>query len=251
MTKDKNVGLGALIKRAVSRKSVASIFKPKINPPPFNLAAVEEATKLALADGHRLLQTHFYHQDPKEHVRILLNLMALKRGDLIIDAGCGIGETSLLMSDLRPDLRFILANISQMQLDMCPRGPQYHHVLTDCHNADLPNGEADWVMYNSSLVQMDYAAALKDAYRVLKPGGRLFINEIVNASVYSTNELERQLAFRVVSQEQMMDFVCGAGFDVTRAVFLPFESKHFIDKLPDESRAMWLMPMVLTAIKKG
>ena len=91
--------------------------------PPFNLAAVERATIAGMRDGHRLFQTHRYAADDTAQVRLLLDVLAPPRNATILDAGCGIGEVSRLMAALRPDLFFVMSNISPRQLATVPGRP--------------------------------------------------------------------------------------------------------------------------------
>lgn len=67
--------------------------------PNFNLEMVDAATRLALAEGMRVLQTHRYAQDDNEHVSILSQVFALPAG-VVVDAGCGLGEVARLMCEI-------------------------------------------------------------------------------------------------------------------------------------------------------
>jgi ubiquinone/menaquinone biosynthesis C-methylase UbiE len=148
---------------------------------PEQLAQLEAATHLALAGGHRLLQTHRLSPDDRVQVEILLDWLAPPVGGVVLDAGCGFGEVSRIMSELRPDLQFILANICTLQLAHCPSGPQFRPALMHCEHMNLPDASVDAVMFHSALMQMDARAALAETARVLKPGGVVTLFELAHS----------------------------------------------------------------------
>jgi SAM-dependent methyltransferase len=149
------------------------------NPPPFDLAKVDAATAVLLAEGVRLFQTHFYAHDKEEHVRLLLRWMAPPMGAVVVDMGCGVGEVARLMRAARPDLEFVLVDLSRRKLDHCPTGEGFYRVLADAHATGLPGERADVVMFHSALINMDAQHALAEATRLLKPGGICFVNELI------------------------------------------------------------------------
>lgn len=181
--------------------------------PPFNLAMVEHETVAQVVAGHRILQTHRYAERDDDHVRILLHALAPPADALVLDAGCGIGEVSLLMSTVRPDLQFILANISPYQLSLCPAGPQFRLMPADCHALPLPDSSVDCAMFSSALCQMDIGVALREAWRVLKPGGILLVNDMVHEGGHNVR-IEEAVAARVLHTDGLLDEVEAAGFDL-------------------------------------
>ena len=50
------------------------------------------------------------------HCARLLELMSPKPGAVVLDAGCGFGAVAKHMAELRPDLRFHLLNLTDVQL---------------------------------------------------------------------------------------------------------------------------------------
>lgn len=218
--------------------------------PPFNLEAVNYATDIALASGHRVLQTHRFAPTDLEQVKYLLNLMNPTEGAVVLDAGCGVGEVSKIMSQIRPDLKFILLNISQYQLDHCPTGPQFLHVLGDCHEINLPDYCVDAVMYSSTLCQLDTEVALKEAHRVLKTGGVLLINDMVRTGG-DGHEMEKLLAARVLSLSELED--CLVTFAISK-FFIPRVTTEFLKDLLATDGCERLMdnvhPVIVVAYKQ-
>lgn len=218
--------------------------------PPFNLALVEQATAHEVANGHRILQTHRYAALDVDHVAILLRALAPPPGAVVLDAGCGIGEVARLMAAARPDLRFILANISPLQLSMCPAGPQFDAVLADCHALPLVDAAVDCVMFSSALCQMDIGVALAEARRVLKPGGILLVNDMAHRDGHQAR-IEQVLAARVLDADSLLDEVEAAGFALEWFGTPDNNADHFIELageigLREDVRGLY--PIIIRAI---
>lgn len=219
------------------------------NAPAFNLAAVEAATTAGVAAGHRVFQTHKYAATDAEHVAYLLEILAPPPGALVLDNGCGIGEVPRLMHQTRPDLRFVLVNLSEMQLGMCPQGRQFIPLVCDSHRLDLPANCVDAVMFSSSLCQMDEARALAEAYRVLVPGGTLLVNEPTRVSG-DGQALEQALACRTLTFNEMLAAIEHAGFKVNLHL-RPVGSSEHMRRLMGEGAHMMdnVEPLIVKAAK--
>lgn len=194
--------------------------------PPFNLAHVEEATRHGLMRGHRIMQTFRYSMDDDEHVEILLDIFDPPQSSYVLDAGCGVGEVSHLMARQRPDLSFLMVNISPYQLQFCPMGKHFGTRLGDFHELAVDTGTVDAVMFNSALVQMDERIALAQAYRVLRPGGLLMVNEPVRVSG-DPGELEKRLACRTLTPVDLLVSIADAGFVVTASIWPEYTDTYF------------------------
>lgn len=219
--------------------------------PPFSLDTVNAATADIMARGHRVLQTHMYGSDELSHVAHLLEIMAPPEGAMVFDAGCGIGEVSRLMSEMRPDLNFILANVSEFQLTLCPKGEQYGLLLCDLHDIRLDSNSVDAAMYSSTLCQLDHAVALDEAYRILKPGGVLFINDM-ERGIDDGGAMEQSLAARVLPAHVLIKLVKSAGFTIDKAFMPDYNDEFFRGLLRDSGMESYLdgiKPIVIRAIK--
>lgn len=214
--------------------------------PNFNLEMVDVATKLALAEGMRVLQTHRYAQDDSEHVSILSKVFALPAG-VVVDAGCGLGEVARLMCGMRDDLSFILLNLSELQLSHCPTGEQFTHLIGDIHAMPIADGTTDAVMFNSALCQCDTPVALAESYRVLRPGGILAINDLIKVGEHA-DQLEA-LACRALPLETLLGFITEAGFNLDIVTVLPFSDSHLRPHFADGRILDGVLPIVIRAIK--
>ena len=177
--------------------------------PNFNLELVNASTKAGMDRGDRIFQTHWYGDTDQEQADYLLATLNPPLNAIVLDNGCGIGKICRLFAKKRPDLQFVMTNISEYQLGFCPDGIK---ILCDSHELKLPSDCVDAVMLSSTLCQLDAQVALDECYRVLVDGGILLINDMVRFN--NNTELEDNLAARVVKPQKMRDQVEFAGFTV-------------------------------------
>lgn len=220
--------------------------------PPFNLAAVESATVAGMQEGHRLFQTHRYAPDDIAHVRVLLDVLVPPQKATILDAGCGIGEVPRLMSELRPDLFFVMTNISDLQLSLCPDGDKFVALHDDCHAMCFDDCVFDAVMFSSALCQMDTAIALAETRRVLKDGGILLVNDMVRDGD-DDGLMESVLAARVLRADALKAMIEMARFGIDRFETPPFNDAHFRELLARDGLEHVLdgiSPVIIRAVKQ-
>lgn len=222
-----------------------------MSAPPFNLQAVDDATDIALAGGHRILQTHRFDENDAVHADFLYVMMEPPEGAHVLDAGCGLGEISRLMADSDETLTFEMLNISEKQLAHCPDGDRFNATHGDCHDMPYADGTFDIVMFHSALCQMDEDKALAEAARVLKPEGVLFINDMVSFGEVPA-EVEQVLAARIGTPQALMEKARLAGFVTTMITFPGGDASHFT-KMLDASGLTGLIdgvvPVLLRATK--
>ncbi len=178
--------------------------------------AVTEATANAAEAGIRVLNAFLLADDEEAHAARLLEFMDPPQGAVVLDAGCGVGELARLMTVARPDLTFRLLNTNEAQLAQCPDGMERIHASFEA--TGLPDESVDVVMFAFSLCHAsDWWAVLREARRVLKEGGYVFLFDmegpVDNALLWQT------LRARVFPGEQVVDLARVAGLE-TRDVFL-------------------------------
>lgn len=191
-----------------------------------------------------LLQPFLFDTDHKKHVEILLREANFKQDATVLDVGCGTGECAKIMKSLRPDLNFALVNFSEAQLHDCPA--EFWQYLADAHDLPFDNEMFDAVMFNASLCNMDMPIALAEAIRVLRPGGTIFINDMVRTDG-NNHEMEKTLKCRAATPGQIE--ATAKGFGCSARVVLP--DQYYLNPLiQDENRLfMNVKPVMYTLTK--
>ncbi|MCY1166331.1 Ubiquinone/menaquinone biosynthesis C-methyltransferase UbiE [compost metagenome] len=203
-----------------------------------NLDAVDKATVGCLEQGIRVLHANLFAETDELHIARLLELMDPPEGAVVLDAGCGVGEVARMMKQIRPDLSFVLLNVSRAQLEECPQDMAL--IEADFNSMPIPDGSVDLVMFHYSICHSaDWVATLREARRVLRDEGALFINDMSrddgnNALMVPT------LGAAVHHAGDVVDWAKRAGFDLQEGFFHTpvvqrlrgvFESKEFYDSL--------------------
>jgi ubiquinone/menaquinone biosynthesis C-methylase UbiE len=128
--------------------------------------------------GINVFQIHRMNENEEQHVIQLLKLFNPLYDSIVVDAGCGVGGVSALMSKYRPDLNFILLNNSRIQLDLCP--DRFHKINASFDDIPLNSASVDAVMFNYSLGHGLLDVVIPEASRILRKNGILFIYDIAS-----------------------------------------------------------------------
>jgi ubiquinone/menaquinone biosynthesis C-methylase UbiE len=138
---------------------------------------VTEASKYLLAQGITILQGNRLAPTDSAHLDALASHMKLNGEKDVGDMGCGFGEVArFLHNDRLPSAHFWLVNTNQFQLDHCPIEPGFFSFRQeDMCATTIPDESLDLVMFNYSLCHVDARAALREAARIAKRGGHLFV----------------------------------------------------------------------------
>jgi ubiquinone/menaquinone biosynthesis C-methylase UbiE len=217
--------------------------------PAVSVEAIDAATRHALAHGVRMLTTHRYGTNDDEHVRAVLQWLDPADGATILDAGCGVGEASRLMSAMRPDLAFVLANVSAFQLSECPTGERFAPLVGDCHELSLADNSVDAVMFLSALCQMNAGVALREARRVTRAGGPLLVVDIARVQP-GAEDIEAAIGTRFPGPEELKDLASAAGWRVDWLESPKADDRHFAEMLEGFGGAA-LIPCIGGVVLRG
>jgi len=169
---------------------------------------IDALTPAMVNAGHRVLQIHRFASSDVEHVRRLERWADFPLNSNVIDMGSGTGEVARILGRKRPDLFFTLVNLSEVQLRYSPKNCKWIHG--DFLNVDEKNGVFDAVMFCFSIGHEDHEAALKEACRLLKVGGVLFVYDMVRVS--GSNESMASVEYTVLSRGEFESIAVDNGF---------------------------------------
>ncbi len=193
------------------------------------LTAVDAASDAAQVARGDVLQTAYFGS-PDAHVEKLLSFSALPPGARLLDVGCGVGGVAERFAKERPDLDITLLNFSQKQLDLCP--PAFRKVLASAESTGLDE-QFDAVLFTSALCQMDAVPALREALRLLAPGGHVIVADME----FETDTPMPGLFAHWRDEQGWVDTFRLGGFAVQESYTEPHDDSHFRAMLPD---AGWL-----------
>ena len=167
------------------------------------------------AQGVRMLAYWRLADSEEGHARALLDLLDLPAGARVVDLGCGTGRLAELCANVRPDLVWTLVNTDAWQLEQASQWGT--PVLRDMTDTALPGEAFDAVVVAYALGYCNPVLVLREASRLLRPGGKLVLHEL-----YSDDARVQQLGvdalnFRVHAARDIGLLAQIGGFDLADA----------------------------------
>ncbi len=111
--------------------------------------------------------------------QLFLDFVAVNNGDQILELGSGLGIVANLMADKNPAGKVTGIEYAAEQIAGCEQNkPNLKFVQGDAHQLPFENETFD-VVYGRYVLEhlQDPSTALKEVYRVLKPGGKAYFQE--------------------------------------------------------------------------
>ena len=129
-----------------------------------------------LGHGIRVIQAGMFGSTEAAHAYELYRMISPPKGARVIDMGCGVGEIGRLFLEIDPTVKYLgVTNSATQQAHVTAAGLSCR--LGDFASVPVKDGVADVVMFNESIGYGDLTTLLKEAFRLLQPGGVLFIKD--------------------------------------------------------------------------
>ncbi len=173
-----------------------------------------------------------------------ITLADLKEGETVLDIGAGAGlDAFLAAKKVGTSGRVLGIDVSGEiveKANRCASESNYQNIVFKVGNmANLPleSGSVDVVISNCVINNSGvYARTFKEAFRCLKPGGRMVVADLVTEGKFSPEVLEDKLwgewLASAVGKQEYLAAIKGAGFaNITVTVEKPFDMAERDERL--------------------
>ncbi|ABS26560.1 methyltransferase domain-containing protein [Anaeromyxobacter sp. Fw109-5] len=190
--------------------------RPRAAPPDLGHALAARYSPLASTAGSLSCGDVLEHGAPRP-------------GETVIDLGCGRGRDLLRAAEaVGPDGRAIGVDGNEAMLAaaraLAAGAPRVSLVRGDVAAVPLPDGDADLVISNCAINHApDKAAVYREVHRLLRPGGRFVVSDVVSettlpASVRDDPEAWAACYGGAIPEAEYLADVASAGFSDVRVL---------------------------------
>jgi SAM-dependent methyltransferase len=136
----------------------------------------EIETQEYLKHGLTLFQCGLFADTEEEHVARFCELT--RPSGVVIDMGAGIGTMGRMIKWICPEVKVVVNVTNSPTQAQMLRNANDEVLLCDFHNVqDIPDGAADFVMFNESFGYGDPKVLMLESARLLRIGGKLVVKD--------------------------------------------------------------------------
>jgi SAM-dependent methyltransferase len=180
-------------------------------------------------------------------------LAGIQRGQTVLDIGSGAGIDVLLAArKVGPEGHVIGLDMTAAMIEAAKKNAaeagatNVEFRLGDAEDMPVESGTVDWIISNCVInLAPDKAKVFREAYRVLRPGGRVLVSDIVTRDlpdqVRHSAEAWASCIAGALEEDDYLDDIRGAGFSEVEIVArLDYDAEtitaivHENESVPDE-----------------
>lgn len=167
----------------------------------------------------RLLESaSWWNAGMRDVAASVLELAALPSAGVMLDVGCGSGQTMRWFKGVRPGWRTVGLDLAREGLAAASASGVKSVMCASALDLPLPSASVDLVITLDVLQHLPLAGgdrqALKELARVVKPGGYVFAR--TNAQSFPHTRNDEEFQFRKYEDSELRERFEEAGFDVVR-----------------------------------
>ncbi|MHA1521334.1 MAG: class I SAM-dependent methyltransferase [Promethearchaeota archaeon] len=119
----------------------------------------------------------------------LMGLCNFPERSQILMIGCGVGKSTFYLAEKYPQYSFLGIDLAETSIEMAKEKVHEQNLtervqfqIADAHKLPFEDNTFDGVFTEFMAYFLDHPVALKEFFRVLKPGGNLGLNELMKDS---------------------------------------------------------------------
>ena len=202
------------------------------------------SNSLSIHYGYRDEKARTFRESLQRMNEVMAEFAAISGGERVLDAGCGVGGSSIFLAQ-NFDCRVTGITLSPEQVEAARMNSEKNGTasLTEFRvmnfmKTDFPDEHFDIVWGCESICYADDKAGfVREAFRVLKPGGRLVIADgMVTRFEYNDDPVNRkwldgwQVNF-LETPERFCEHFRASGFEQVRHRDITYETSHSARRL--------------------
>lgn len=166
----------------------------------------------------------------------------LKDCGRILDVGCGIGSFERQLQDLN----IVGLDSSAEMLEEARKSSDKEFVLGDAEKLEFGDGSFDAVFFVTALEFLsDYRQAIREAWRVTKPGGKLLVMMLNPESEYFHKHMRKKESYfhkiRHADMADIKNFVAGLYRAVRDEYFLGIRDQRVFDTTDRKLASLYVL----------
>lgn len=169
-------------------------------------------------------------EDPQQSILALAVRAGLRDGDRVLDAGCGVAGPAMIIASNYANVAIDAVTnsvhqcaIARLEVGRAGLSERVRSHVANYEQLPFRSASFDQVLFfESTGYAIDLGTTYREAFRVLSPGGRLYVKDVFRASPSLLDDEAGAMAafdelwgcFRSKTLEETVEAIASAGFEV-------------------------------------